>query len=128
MSDEIQPLATSSAPDANLEPHIEPAAPPPPPPPAPPVPAAGDVIFVMKERKEPITIELDVDKLTWGDNLEFSRLANADEDDEEAFELLTKFISKIAGQDVSLLPSPVVIQIIEQIGRLAAGDTEERKN
>lgn len=95
------------------------------------MPPPSAVVFTFKKR-EPIQIELDMDALTWEDNIHFSEVQDKADRGEisqsEAIKALTAMLSKLSGQDVGKLPMGVVSGMLVEFKRLAEARTEELKN
>lgn len=95
-------------------------------------PALPEIKFIFKQVEKPIEIELDLDALTWEDNLKFGQIQAKNDSgemtDEEAFAALNELLTKITGRDVAKMPSRHVSAIITQIATMTNGEAEERKN
>jgi len=89
-------------------------------------------VFTFKKREAPMALELDLDAVTWEDNLRFtevqSKVEKGEISDKEMLESLTDLLSKIAQTDVRKLPSRVVSEILQEFQKLAEVRTEEQKN
>lgn len=94
--------------------------------------AQEEVVTFSFKKREPIHIELDLNAITWEDNLRFSRVQTEIEagrmTEEEGARAMTELLSKLAGQDVSKLPSVVVTQLLVQFKKMSEVRDEEAKN
>lgn len=88
--------------------------------------------FSFKKRVEPIHIELDVDALTWADNMKFAqiqgKLERGEITEEESMEALADLLSKLAGQDIRKLPLVIVGELLTEFRKLASVQDEQAKN
>lgn len=90
------------------------------------------VTFSFKKRVEPIHIELDVDALTWDDNIKFAliqeKIERGEVTQEQGLEALADLLSKLAGTDIRKLPLSVVTALLGEFSKLAGARDEEAKN
>ncbi len=81
------------------------------------MPAKVTVEFI----EEPVKVQVDFSRLTWGDLLKLQRRGDTGSE-EEAERLMTDLISKLTGEDAYTLPAYVVTEIIQQVMARAQGD------
>lgn len=74
-----------------------------------------EIIFVKRSHR----VEVDMDKLTWGDALRLKerreQAQRGEMSDAEANAVLTELVQKVTGQDPGALPATVVTRVIDAI-------------
>ena len=81
-------------------------------------PAQAPVIVRFK-KLESIDIEIDPDALTWGDFLMISSAGSSGLDEAETMAKVNGVLTKLTGQDVTLMPARVVNAILGQLQKIA---------
>lgn len=91
----------------------------------------GSVTFSFK-KAEPIHLELDLNAITWEDNLKFAnvqeRMDKGELTEVQGMGELNQLLSRLVGRDVSKLPSVVVTQLLVQFKKMSEVRDEEAKN
>lgn len=77
--------------------------------------ATGDVEIVFIKRHH--RVEIDMDKLTWGDVLKLrthrDAASSGEMTEDQAQVLLSALVTKVTGQEAEMLPASVVNRVIE---------------
>lgn len=76
--------------------------------------------------QEPISIKVDLNKVTWGKVLKIQRALGKDASEEEAEQIVTSIISDVTGQDAYELPAHVVSEVLNKI--INFSDSTKAKN
>lgn len=91
----------------------------------------SDHIEIVRVQR-PIRIEIDMDKLTWGDALKMQQYRTKVEagelSDAEAAALLNELVEKVTGQNPLGLPSAAVSRIVEAMFGEDGGDADSKNS
>lgn len=75
---------------------------------------------------EPVTIRIDMSKLTWGDVVAIQRAQDGGETDVQA--VLESIVSKVTGQDAASMPAQAFSTVVQAMMERANGGGEAAKN
>lgn len=78
--------------------------------------------------EQPVTIDVDLSRLTWGDLLKIQRAMGGGVDDAQAEELLNGVLSRVTGQDATELPAIAVAEVLRQVMSRVGGGGQAEKN
>ena len=91
--------------------------------------APPPAVIVTFKTREPVSIEIDPDLLTWSDLTELTELqARGEKGDlspREQMDALATLLSKVTGQDMQKQPARVVSALVNELGKLAGGQAEK---
>ena len=73
--------------------------------------------------EEPVTIRVDMAKLTWGDLIEIQRQQGGQGTEEDAEKMLSSIITKVTGQDAYTMPAQVMTKLVAAVIDRARGIT-----
>lgn len=93
---------------------------------------APTVEFSFKQSAEPVKLQIDLDALTWKDNMRFAsiqeKIDSGEMTQEDGLEAMAELLSKLVGQDIRTMPMRVVTAILEQFRKMAGIQAEDTKN
>lgn len=93
---------------------------------------AQTATIIKFKKRVPIEIELDMDALTWEDNMKFlalqEKLEKGEMDEVAGLEAVSDILSKLAGQDVRKMPVAVVMDLLAQFQSLMGAQADDVKN
>lgn len=74
----------------------------------------------------PLTIDVDLSKLTWGDLLKIQRAMGGTLAEDQAEELLNGVLSRVTGQDATGLPALAVAEVLRAVMDKVSGGKSEK--
>lgn len=75
---------------------------------------------------EPVTVKIDMSKLTWGDVVAIQRAQDGGEADAQA--ILEGIVTKVTGQNAAAMPAQAFSAVVAAMMERAAGGGEAAKN
>lgn len=78
--------------------------------------------------EKPLSIEVDLSLLTWGDLLRIQRAMGGAVNEVDAEEMINTVLSKVTGQDATTLPALAVADILRAVMERVQGDGKTEKN
>lgn len=76
--------------------------------------------------EDPITIKVDMSKLTWGDVVAIQKAQEGGESDAQA--ILESIVTKVTGQDAAMMPAQAFSAVVQAMMERASGAGESAKN